>query len=115
MPVTSHEIPKHIHYRSKLFSQFVWKYHKEIDLWGVTPRISIWVKKKGKLLFSKVACLRHRRVLFSRYYQKMRKGELFKLLRIKIEKIVSEVRKNKKNNLWNLNLGQNMAKTIFKK
>ena len=40
------------------------------------------------------------------YHQKVYKSDFFKLLRLRVDKQVSEVRKKGENNVWNLDLGQ---------
>ena len=52
---------------------------------------------------------------FSSYNQKMRKGEFFKLAKIRIKIQVYEVRKKWKTNVWNLELGQKILKLFFQK
>ena len=65
--------------------------------------------------FSRYACSRHMGQFFYDYYRTVRKWKFFKLVRIRFEKQVSEVQKKWKTNVWNLGLGEKMAKLFFSK
>ena len=51
--------------------------------------------------------------LVSKYNQKIGKGEFFKLVRVRFEKQVSEVRKKGKTNVWSLDLDKKMENYFF--
>ena len=55
----------------------------------LAQKIKIWTSQKSH------ACILGGNI-FYRYYQKMRKGEFFKLVIIRIEKLVFELQKNLK-------------------
>ena len=79
-------------------------------------KTNVWNLYPGeKKYFFQELCSCARGGIFSSFNQTMRSGELIRLVRVKIEKKVSKVRKNWKTNVWNMDLGQKIKKLIFKK
>ena len=68
---------------------------------------------KWKIHVTKNTCLHHSRYLFPSYDQKMRIGEFFKLVKIRIKIQVYDLRKKWTTNVWSLELGKKFVKLFF--
>ena len=69
---------------------------------------SVWVKKLQHFLFKKIRARVTQGSFFSGCYQKMQKGYSSKLIRVRIENHVAELRNIRKNNVWSLDFSEKL-------
>ena len=94
------------------FSQIhIWK----TNLWNVKKKSNVWnfdldQKWQSDFFQNLRSCAPEVNFIYG-YKRNLRKGDLFKLIRVRVEKQLCEAQKKWKTNVWNLVQGRKMAKS----